>query len=126
MQKLTEAEKKARGTARKSRALKPRKRSEIRSDMHSTEACIQDMQHNLTEATKEIRTLGMFIETTVTDNNGVAHVVRKLNPAYKIQKDAMQLMKQLRRQLVMLREEEAAATVTEEKSTNAQQEEFTV
>ena len=124
--KLTDAEKQARGTARKGRALKPRKRSEIRADIHEAEICITDMQHNMTEATKSIRTDGMFINTVVTDSSGTAHVTRKLNPAFKIQKDAMTMLRQQRRYITMLREEEAAATTKEEEKNAASVEEFTV
>lgn len=118
MQKLTEAEKKARGTQQRCRKVKARKRSEIRADLANVNQCIVDMQFNLTESTKEIRTLGMFIEMGVTDNNGTMHVARKLNPAFSIQKQAMTMLRQLRRNAVMLREEEADATATEDKTTN--------
>lgn len=124
MQKLTEAEKAARGTSRKCRAIKPRKRAEIRSDLHNLYQCIQDMQHNLTEAAKEIRTLGMFIEVVSTDSSGTAHITRRLNPAFKVQKEAMTALRGLQRHVKLLREEEAAATNTEEKK--ADESEFKV
>lgn len=124
MPKLTEAEKVARGTNRKDRAPKVRKRSEIRADMHNVQQCIYDMQHNLTEAAKEIRSLGMFIEVAVTDSSGTAHVTRRLNPAFKVQKDAMTALRGLQRHMKMLREEESAATVKEEKA--ADESEFKV
>jgi ABC-type transporter Mla subunit MlaD len=126
MQKLTDAEKLARGTRQKSRAIKPRKRAEIRADIHNVQQCIQDMQHNLTEAAKEIRSLGMFVEVTVSDSSGTAHITRRLNPAFKVQKDAMTALRGLQRHLKMLREEEAAATVKDEEKAAANVEEFSV
>ena len=114
MPRLTEAEKEARGTARKYRALKPRTKKVIGAEIETIQQCLTDMQHNLVLAGQEIKTHGMYVELEVTDNNGTLQKVKKINPAFKVQKEALSALRSLKRHLTLLREEESLAGVKEQ------------
>jgi len=109
MAKLTDQEKKMKGTFRKVRALKPRGLKVIRAEIETVQQCITDMQYNLTEAGKAVRELGLMIETTITDNHGTAHVKKVVNPAINIQQKALSALKTLKRHMTLLQEEESLA-----------------
>ncbi len=116
MPRLTDAEKKVRGTAQKCRALKPRSKKVVSEEIQTIQQCLTDMQHNLVLAGQEIRTNGMYVEMQVTDNNGTLQTVKKINPAFKVQKEALSALKSLKRHLTLLREEESLAGAKEQQA----------
>jgi hypothetical protein len=114
--KLTESAKKLRGTHRKSRVLVPRTLERIQSEILETEGLLGDIRFNLGLALDSIRKRGLTVKTVVLDSHGKPVKVEKINPALKIQREAVSSISSLKRQLVNLREEEslAAAKVSEE------------
>jgi hypothetical protein len=116
MPRLLESEKQAKGTARKCRALKPRSKKDINEEIKTIQQCLTDMQHNLVLAGQEIKQNGMYVEMEVTDNNGTLQKVKKINPAFKVQREALGALRGLKRHLQLLREEESAAGVKEQQA----------
>ena len=111
MPRLTEAEKKARGTHKKCRTLVPRTLEIIRAEISDMEQAIDDMRYTLSLTVGEIRKKGLMVTLTVLDSHGAPVKVRKVNPALKIQKDAMASLRSLKRMVEFLREEEKLAEV---------------
>ncbi len=110
--KLTPAERKARGTYQPCRDI-VRGLDEIRAEIEDALNGLDMMRENLTMAVDGIRTKGMYLLSRATNNKGETVVTEKLNPAFKVQREALSGLKSLKRALVLLREEEAQA---EEKS----------
>src|ERR1700730_5104792 len=104
--KLTQREKNLRGTAQKCRATEARSLRAIRKDIRELQRLIGDMAFNLDIARKSVRTDGALIEVLVTNSNGNFEKTRRLNPTFKIQRDALTALKSLNRQLTIRREEE--------------------
>jgi hypothetical protein len=113
MPRLTEAEKKARGTHKKCRALMPRTLEMIRAELADMEQAIDDVRYALSLTVAEIRKHGLMVIMTVLDSHGAPVKVRKLNLAFKVQKDAMASLRTLRRMVILLREEEKLAATKE-------------
>jgi hypothetical protein len=122
MARLTEAEKKSRGTHKKCRTLVPRTLEIIRNELADMEQAIGDMRYTLSLTVGEIRKKGLMVTLTVLDSHGAPVKVKKLNPALKVQKDAMASLRSLARMVVLLREEEALAATKE--NTASEFEEF--
>lgn len=114
--KLTERQKKARGTHQQSRALVPRTIEHVREEIADMQTILADMRYTLGLALDEIRERGLMVKTRVLNSNGQAVRVQKVNPALKVQREAMSAIRSLKRQLAGLREEEelAAAKVSDE------------
>jgi hypothetical protein len=110
MQKMTFAEKKARGTLHKCRVAAPRTLETVRQEIEETEQALTDMRHVLALALAQIRKRGLMVTTKVLDSNGKGVRTEKLNPALKVQKDALSSVRSLKRYLVLLREEENLAS----------------
>ena len=110
---LTEAEKKARGTHKKCRTLVPRTLEIIRAELADTEQAIDDMRFALSLTVAEIRKHGLMVTMTVLDSHGAPVKVRKLNVAFKVQKDAMSSLRTLKRMATLLREEATLAATKE-------------
>lgn len=102
---LTVAEKKARGTREKHLDPKPRDLEEIQDDIADAIAGLSDMRENLTMAGQGIREKGMYLLSRATNNKGETVVTEKLNPAFRVQREAMAAIKTIKRALVLLREE---------------------
>lgn len=107
--KLTIAEKEARGTRQPCLDPKPRGLQEIREEMQDAIEGIAMMRANLTMAAQGIRSKGMYILSRATNNKGEVVTTERLNPAFKVQREAMAGLKTLKRALVLLREEEQLA-----------------
>src|SRR5258708_40104212 len=107
--KLTQREKNARRTAQRCRAVEARSLATIQQEIRELEQIITDMNFNLSLAMKSVKADGIFVELVVTDSNGAFQKTKKLNPAFKIQKEALNALKSLKRQLVLLREEQTQA-----------------
>jgi hypothetical protein len=117
--KLTQFEKNARGTNQKCRALVPRTLEIIRNELADMEQAIDDMRYVLSLTVGEIRKKGLMVTLTVLDSHGAPVKTKKVNPALKVQKDAMSSLRTLKRMVVLLREEEALADAN-----NRREEEF--
>jgi len=122
--KLSQREKNSRGTAQKCRALKARPLRVIRSDIRAIQRVIKDMQYNLSIARKSVRADGALIEVVTADSNGRFAKTRRLNPSFKIQREALTALKSLNRQMDFLCEEREAAEAAQHKS--AETEEFKI
>jgi hypothetical protein len=114
--KLSEREKKARGTAQRCRAREARTLRVIRRQMRELRGVISDMAYNLELSRKSLRADGCLIEVLVANSNGRLEKTRRLNPALKIQTDALKALKSLNRQMDFLCEEREAAEANQKKS----------
>jgi hypothetical protein len=119
MPRLTEAEKKARGTNQKCRVLVPRTLEIIRNEIAEMGRATEDLRFVLSLTVSEIRKHGLMVTLTILDSHGAPVKTKKLNPALKVQKDAMSSLRILKRMVVLLREEEALADAN-----NRREEEF--
>ena len=117
--KLSEREKNARGTAQKCRAVKARSLRTIRREIRELRQVIRDMAFNLDIARKSFRADGALIEVLVTNSNGRFETTKKLNPAFKIQREALTALKSLNRQFDFLCEERDAAEAAQTKAEEA-------
>jgi hypothetical protein len=122
MPRLTEEEKKARGTHKKCRTLVPRTLEIIRNEIADMEQATTDMRYVLSLTVGEIHKKGLMVTLTVLDSHGAPVKVKKINPALKVQKDAMASLRSLKRMVILLREEEALAATKE--NTASEFEEF--
>jgi hypothetical protein len=104
---LTTAEKQARGTHER---CKDRTRSleTILAEVSEVEESLDDMQFNLREAGKAIRSEGVLIDV-VARSSGQEVRTKKLNPACKLQRDMLSAIKSVRRALVILGDEQERA-----------------
>jgi hypothetical protein len=107
--KLTVAEKVARGTREKHMDPKPRDLAEIREEIADALEGLGDMRANLKMAGQGIRSRGMYLPVKTTNNQGNTVEREALNPAFKVQREAMTAIKNIKRFLVLLREEEQIA-----------------
>jgi hypothetical protein len=115
--KLTVAEKQARGTHQASRdAIRPI--AEVRAEIADSLECVDMMRDNLTMAAQGIKAKGMYLLSRATNNKGEVVTTEKLNPAFKVQREAMSVLKSLKRALVLLREEEELALQLEKPEIN--------
>jgi hypothetical protein len=115
--KLTIGEKQARGTHQASRdAIRPI--AEVRAEIADSLECVDMMRANLTMAAQGIKAKGMYLLSRATNNKGEVVTTEKLNPAFKVQREAMSALKGLKRALVLLREEEELALQLEKPEIN--------
>jgi hypothetical protein len=119
--KLTEREKKLKGTAQKCRAVKARSLRTVRQEIRDLRRLINDIRYNLNLARVSIRTDGVLIEVLTTDSNGRIAKSKRLNPAFRVQSDSLKTLKSLDRQMQLLCDEEDAA-MTDQKDSNTQDE----
>lgn len=110
--RLTIAEKQAKGTHQRNRDT-TRPLVEVRAELQDTLDCIDMMRDNLTMAADGIKTKGMYLLARATNNKGEVVTTEKLNPAFKVQREAMSALKSLKRAAVLLREEEQIAVKAE-------------
>jgi hypothetical protein len=106
---LTIAEKEARGTREKHMDPRPRDLAEIREEIADAIEGLADMRANLKMAGQGIRSKGMYLPIKTTNNQGNTVEREALNPAFKVQREAMTAIKNIKRFLVLLREEEQIA-----------------
>lgn len=110
--KLTIAEKQSRGTHQRVRDV-IRSVDAVQLEIADTEQGIQMMRDNLTMAAQGIKEKGMYLLSRATNNKGEVVTTEKLNPAFKVQREAMSALKSLKRALVLLQEEEQIALAAE-------------
>jgi hypothetical protein len=72
------------------------------------------MRANLKMAGQGIREKGMYLLVRTTNNQGATVERENLNPAFKVQREAMTAIKNIKRSLVLLREEEQLALRAEQ------------
>jgi hypothetical protein len=106
--KLTVEEKQLRGTHQAVRdTIRPL--PEVRAEVTEALESLEDMRFNLRESGKAIRAEGVRIDIVTRNNSGNEVRTKKLNPAFKVQREAMTAIKNIKRFLVLLREEEQIA-----------------
>lgn len=115
---LTVAEKEARGTREKHMDPKPRDLNEIREEIADALEGLGDMRANLKMAGQGIRSRGMYLPIKTTNNQGNTVEREALNPAFKVQREAMTAIKNIKRFIVLLREEEELALQLEKPEIN--------
>jgi uncharacterized protein GlcG (DUF336 family) len=91
----------------------PRTLEIIRAEIADMEQAIDDTRYTLSLTVAEIRKHGLMVTMTVLDSHGAPVKVKKLNAAFKVQKDAMASHRTMKRMVVLLREEEALAATKE-------------
>ena len=122
-QKLTDAEKKARNAAQVPDCC-PAHSGNGREEIAETEQALTDMRHVLSLALTQIRKRGLMIKTVVLDSHGQPVKTEKVNPALKVQKDALTSVRSLKRYLVLLREEENLAAEKQNESEDNEWKDF--
>lgn len=111
---LTIAEKEARGTHLRHMDPKPRDLAEIREEIADAIEGLENMRANLKMAGQGIREKGMYLLVRTTNNQGATVERENLNPAFRVQREAMAAIKNIKRFLVLLREEEQLALRAEQ------------
>src|SRR6266478_4954361 len=114
--KLSEKEKAARGTAQRCRTREARTLRVLRREIRELRRVISDMAFNVELARKSLRADGCLIEMLVANSHGRLEKTKRLNPAFKIQTDALKTLKSLNRQMDFLYEEREAAEASQKKS----------
>jgi hypothetical protein len=117
--KLSEREKNARGTAQRCRTLQARSLRTVRRDIRELRRAISDMAFNVELSRKSLRADGFLIEMLVANSHGKHEKTRRLNPAFKIQTDALKALKSFNRQMTILCEEREAAEAAQQKAEEA-------
>jgi len=110
----TVEEKKARGTHRPCRDSR-RSLAEIQADITDALEALDMMRTNLHLVVDAIKELGMYVDTVRTDNQGGTRTDKKLNPAFRVQREALAGMRAFSLALVLLREEEQLALKRDKK-----------
>jgi len=80
------------------------------------------MTYNIQIARKSVRTDGVLIEVTVSDKHGKFEKTRRVNPAFKIQHDALKVLSGLNRRMEYLQEEREQAEAKQRKSESEESE----
>lgn len=109
------------GTLRKSKTGAPRSAADVEQDITDTREAIAAMHTNLRMATADILENGMTVETTVTDSHGKAVTAQRINPAFKVQREALAALRSFKRYLVILEEELESAKPDKTKMTSREQ-----
>jgi hypothetical protein len=102
--RMTDSEKRQRGTFQAARATKARSLADIHADVEQAQETLESLQLTAREAAKSVRTLGVVIPS----GRGAAST-HKPNPCIRIQSWALTAIRTLKRELVFLREEEQLA-----------------
>jgi thymidylate kinase len=113
MQRLTDYQKKLRGTFQPSRAAKAKTSAEIEIAVAEMEELISALMLVLDRAKESVKTLGVESTVTARNNANETTVQLKLNPAVKIVLDTPAKVRLARRELAALNEELAEARDTE-------------
>ena len=102
--RMTDSEKRQRGTFQAARATKTRDLTDVQADIEQAQETLESLQFTATDASKAIRKLGVLIPS----GRG-ATSTHKPNPAIRILAWALTAARGLNRELVFLREEEQLA-----------------
>ncbi len=110
----TKKEKELLGTLRKAREEARTKPSDPQSELQDAREALEAMRQNMRQATLQITAKGLMVTTQIADSHGRKFTeVQRLNPAVKVQREAMRAIKSLKRQIVELEEEIRATPVAD-------------
>jgi hypothetical protein len=110
----TTKEKLLNGTLRKAREEARTKPSDPKSELEDAREALEAMKQNMRAATQQIAEKGLMVTTQISNTHGKLVEVLRLNPAVKVQREAMRAIKSLKRQIVDLHEEIKALPVSEQ------------
>jgi len=109
----TKKEKELVGTLRKAREEARTKPSDPQSELQDAREALEAMKQNMRQATQQIAEKGLMVATMISDSHGKFTEVQRLNPAVKVQREAMRAIKSLKRQIAELEEEIRATPVAD-------------
>jgi hypothetical protein len=109
----TKKEKQFNGTLRKAREAARAKPEDPQSELQDAREALEAMKQNMRQATQQIAEKGLMVATQISDSHGKFTEVLRVNPAIKVQREAMRAIKSLKRQIVDLHEEIKAIPVSE-------------
>jgi uncharacterized protein GlcG (DUF336 family) len=98
-------EKELYGTLKKSREAARTKPSDPQTEMEDAREALEAMKQNMRQATQQIAESGLMVTTQIADSHGKFTDVQRVNPAVKVQREAMRAIKSLKRQIAELQEE---------------------
>jgi hypothetical protein len=101
----SKAHKELHGTLRKAREDARTKPSDPQTEMQDAREALEAMKQNMRQATQQIAENGLMVLTQIADTHGKFKEVQRLNPAVKVQREAMRAIKSLKRQITELQEE---------------------
>ena len=103
--RMTKKEKAARGTLRKAREEARTKPADPQSELQDAREALEAMKQNMRQATQEISAKGLMVATQISDSHGKFTDVQRINPAVKVQREALRAISSLKRQILQLEEE---------------------
>jgi hypothetical protein len=106
------------GTLRKAREAARTKPSDPQTELEDAREALESMKQNMRQATQQIAENGLMVLTQIADTHGKFKGVLRLNPAVKVQREAMRAIKSLKRQIAELQEE-----INEQEKSKQQEEE---
>jgi len=109
----TKKQKELLGTLRKAREEARTKPSDPQSELQDAREALEAMKQNMRQATQQIAEKGLMVATQIADSHGKFTEVQRLNPAVKVQREAMRAIKSLKRQIAELEEEIRATPVAD-------------
>jgi hypothetical protein len=114
----TKAQKLLTDTFRQSREAARTKPVDPQSELEDAREALEAMKQNMRQATQQIAEQGLMVTTQIADSHGKFTEVQRVNPAVKVQREAMRAIASLKRQISALQEEinEATKQQEEEKS----------
>lgn len=93
---------------------KPKKLKPLAADpaqeLADAQTALDAMRQNLKLATAEIAEKGLLVTTQIADSHGKFTTVERINPAIKVQREALRTIGVLKRQIEQLQKEVAAST----------------
>lgn len=110
----TKREKELNGTLRKDREAARTKPSDPRSELEDAREALEAMKQNMRQATQLLAEKGLMVTTQIADSHGKFTDVQRVNPAVKVQREAMRAIKSLKKQIAELEEESKAMPVAEQ------------
>jgi hypothetical protein len=111
--RMTDTEKRQRGTFQSAKATKVRGLADVQADIAQAQETLESLQLTAREAAKSIRKLGVVVPT----GRGATSTV-KPNPCVRIQSWSLGAIRTMQRDLVFLREEEELAQSLEKPEHN--------
>jgi hypothetical protein len=101
----TKKEKELIGTLRKAREEARTKPADPQSELQDAREALEAMKQNMRQATQEISAKGLMVATQISNSHGKFTEVLRINPAVKVQREALRAIASLKRQLSQLEEE---------------------
>jgi SpoVK/Ycf46/Vps4 family AAA+-type ATPase len=100
-------------TLRQDREAARTKPSNPKTELEDAREALEAMKQNMRQATQQIAEQGLMVTTQIVNSHGKFTEVQRLNPAVKVQREAMRAIKFLKRQIAELEEELKLLPVTE-------------